>query len=82
MCNKLYSFTVLKPFIFIFQYNVINVIYHQVDEAVVKTIIGVLTAEEQTVGLQQPSAIGQRPRPMTIDHYPTVKCIYVSYAII
>jgi hypothetical protein len=67
---------------FIFQRNVVNVICHQVDEAVVKTIVGVLTAEEQAVGLQQPSGIGQRPRPMTIDHYPTGKCIYVSYAII
>jgi hypothetical protein len=67
---------------FIFQCSVIIVIYHQVDEAVIKTIISVLTAEEQAMGLQQPSGIGQRPRPMTIDHYPTGKCIYVSYAII
>ncbi|XP_069677317.1 3'-5' RNA helicase YTHDC2-like isoform X2 [Periplaneta americana] len=44
--------------------------WSQVDEAVVKTIINVLTAEEQALGLQQPSGIGQRPRPMTIDYYP------------
>jgi hypothetical protein len=60
----------------------VNVIYHQVDEAVVKTVVSVLTAEEQAMGLQQPSGIGQRPRPMSIDHYPTGKCIHVSCAII
>ncbi|PSN46949.1 putative ATP-dependent RNA helicase YTHDC2 [Blattella germanica] len=44
--------------------------WSQVDEAVVKTIINVLAAEEQAMGLQQPSGIGQRPRPMSIDYYP------------
>jgi hypothetical protein len=72
----------VKLFMFIFQYSIINVIYCQVDEAVVKTIISVLTAEEQAMGLQQPLGIGQRPRPMTIDHNPTGNCICISYAII
>jgi len=49
-----------------------------VDEAVVKTVLNVLTAEEQAVGLQQPSGIGQRPRPMTIDYYPVGKFISSS----
>lgn len=48
------------------------------DEAVVKTIINVLTAEEQVVGLQQPSGIGQRPRPVSIDYYPSGKFIHKS----
>jgi len=46
---------------------------------VVKTIVSVLTAEEQAMGLQQPSGIGQRPRPMTIDHYPTGEFVNVGY---
>ncbi|XP_066993237.2 3'-5' RNA helicase YTHDC2 [Anabrus simplex] len=44
--------------------------WSQVDEAVVKTVVSVLTAEEQSLGLQQPSGIGQRPRPVTVDYYP------------
>jgi len=78
-CNKLYNSTVLKLCMFVFQYNIINVTYHQVDEAVVKAVVSVLTAEEQAMGLQQPSGIGQRPRPMTIDHYPTGKFVNVGY---
>lgn len=55
-------------------------LYVQVDEAVVRTIINVLTAEEQTVGLQQPSGIGQRPRQVAIDCYPSGKFLnLVSY---
>lgn len=38
--------------------------WSQVDEAVVRTIISVISNEEQTLGLQQPVGIGQRPRPM------------------
>lgn len=53
--------------------------HHQVDEAVVKAVVSVLTAEEQAMGLQQPAGIGQRPRPMTIDHYPTGKFVHVGY---
>jgi hypothetical protein len=54
-------------------YNIISVIYLQVDEAVVKTVVSVITAEEQALGLQQPSGIGQRPLPMTIHHNQTVE---------
>ena len=53
--------------------------YYQVDEDVVKTVVSVLTAEEQAMGLQQPSGIGQRPHLMTIDHYPTGKFVNVGY---
>jgi len=49
------------------------------DEAVLKAVVGVLTAEEQALGLQQPSGIGRRPCPMTIDHYPTGKFVNVGY---
>ncbi|NXX37368.1 YTDC2 helicase, partial [Nicator chloris] len=38
--------------------------WSQVDEATVRTVVAVLTAEEQSAGLQQPSGIGQRPRPV------------------
>jgi hypothetical protein len=62
----------------IYQYNTINVTYHQVDEAVVKVAVSVLTAEEQPLGLQQPSGIGQCPS-MIIDHYPTGKFIHMGY---
>jgi hypothetical protein len=48
---------------------------------VVKTVISVLTAEEQAVGLQQPSGIGQRPRPVSIDNYHSGKFIHISYVI-
>ncbi|XP_073532332.1 3'-5' RNA helicase YTHDC2-like isoform X2 [Phyllobates terribilis] len=36
-----------------------------VDEAIIQAVITVLTNEEQSAGLQQPSGIGQRPRPMS-----------------
>ncbi|XP_074650448.1 3'-5' RNA helicase YTHDC2-like [Tubulanus polymorphus] len=36
-----------------------------VDENVIRTVINVLTNEEQALGLQQPAGIGQRPRPMS-----------------
>ncbi|NXS27725.1 YTDC2 helicase, partial [Pomatostomus ruficeps] len=36
--------------------------WSQVDEATVRAVVAVLTAEEQAAGLQQPSGIGQRPR--------------------
>ncbi|VDI58889.1 ATP-dependent RNA helicase YTHDC2 [Mytilus galloprovincialis] len=39
--------------------------WSQVDEAVIRAVINVLTNEEQALGLQQPAGIGQRPRPMT-----------------
>lgn len=34
------------------------------EQEVVRAVVNVLTNEEQTVGLQQPAGIGQRPRPM------------------
>lgn len=40
------------------------------DEQVIKTLVTVLTAEEQACGLQQPQGIGQRPRPVLVDYYP------------
>lgn len=42
----------------------------QLDEKVVNTLVTVLTNEEQACGLQQPSGIGQRPRPLIVDYYP------------
>ncbi|XP_070542906.1 3'-5' RNA helicase YTHDC2-like [Ptychodera flava] len=39
--------------------------WSQVDESVIRAVIGVLTNEEQALGLQQPAGIGQRPRPMS-----------------
>ncbi|XP_061172936.1 3'-5' RNA helicase YTHDC2-like isoform X2 [Saccostrea echinata] len=39
--------------------------WSQVDEAVIKAVISVLSNEEQALGFQQPAGIGQRPRPMT-----------------
>lgn len=40
------------------------------DEKVINTLVTVLTNEEQACGLQQPSGIGQRPRPLIVDYYP------------
>ncbi|KAG7240878.1 hypothetical protein INR49_023452 [Caranx melampygus] len=37
--------------------------WSQQDEAIIQTLVSVLTSEEQGAGLQQPSGIGQRPRP-------------------
>lgn len=42
----------------------------QLDEKVVSTLVNVITNEEQACGLQQPSGIGQRPRPLIVDYYP------------
>ncbi|XP_025915664.1 3'-5' RNA helicase YTHDC2 isoform X4 [Apteryx rowi] len=44
--------------------------WSQVDEATIRAIITVLSTEEQSVGLQQPSGIGQRPRPMSSEELP------------
>ncbi|XP_050768677.1 3'-5' RNA helicase YTHDC2 [Gymnogyps californianus] len=44
--------------------------WSQVDETTVRAIIAVLSTEEQSAGLQQPSGIGQRPRPMTSEELP------------
>ncbi|XP_040915601.1 3'-5' RNA helicase YTHDC2 isoform X2 [Toxotes jaculatrix] len=40
------------------------------DEAIIHTLVSVLVAEEQGAGLQQPSGIGQRPRPMLSEEGP------------
>ncbi len=42
----------------------------QLDEATIRALVSVLSAEEQSAGLQQPTGIGQRPRPMTADDPP------------
>ena len=42
----------------------------QQDEQVIKTLVTVITNEEQAHGLQQPLGIGQRPRPLLVDYYP------------
>ncbi|RWS31417.1 putative ATP-dependent RNA helicase YTHDC2-like protein [Leptotrombidium deliense] len=44
----------------------------QSDDAVIKTIVDVLTAEDMALGLPQPAGIGQRPRPMSTDFCPPV----------
>ncbi|KAI1301810.1 3'-5' RNA helicase YTHDC2 [Halotydeus destructor] len=42
------------------------------DDAVIKTIVDVMTTEEQVLGLQQPVGVGQRPRPMASEYCPPV----------
>ncbi|XP_065513687.1 3'-5' RNA helicase YTHDC2 isoform X1 [Caloenas nicobarica] len=44
--------------------------WSQADETTVRAITAVLSTEEQSAGLQQPSGIGQRPRPMTSEELP------------
>ncbi|KAL6097397.1 ythdc2 [Pungitius sinensis] len=44
--------------------------WSQQDEAIIRTLVSVLGAEEQAAGLQQPTGIGQRPRPMSSDDGP------------
>ncbi|XP_075935608.1 3'-5' RNA helicase YTHDC2 isoform X1 [Anarhichas minor] len=44
--------------------------WSQQDEAVIRTLVSVLAAEEQAAGLQQPTGIGQRPRPMSSEDGP------------
>ncbi len=45
------------------------------DDVIVKAIVEVLSSEEQSLGLQQPVGIGQRPRPMSTDFCPPVSNI-------
>ncbi|XP_067339375.1 3'-5' RNA helicase YTHDC2 isoform X2 [Channa argus] len=47
----------------------------QQDEITLQTLVSVLAAEEQRAGLQQPTGIGQRPRPMSSEegHQASVK---------
>ncbi|KAM6230632.1 3'-5' RNA helicase YTHDC2 [Porphyrio hochstetteri] len=44
--------------------------WSQADEATLRAITVVLTTEEQSASLQQPSGIGQRPKPMTSEELP------------
>uniref|UniRef100_A0A8C5N2A5 3'-5' RNA helicase YTHDC2 n=1 Tax=Leptobrachium leishanense TaxID=445787 RepID=A0A8C5N2A5_9ANUR len=44
--------------------------WSQIDEATIRAIISILSTEEQSAGLQQPSGIGQRPRPMSSEELP------------
>ncbi|XP_059214340.1 3'-5' RNA helicase YTHDC2 isoform X2 [Centropristis striata] len=44
--------------------------WSQQDEAIIRTLVSVLAAEEQGAGLQQPTGIGQRPRPMSSEDGP------------
>ncbi|KAH9634611.1 hypothetical protein HF086_009263 [Spodoptera exigua] len=37
------------------------------DEQILSTVVHVMGAEEKNVGLNQPSGIGQRPKPLTVD---------------
>ncbi|XP_046399834.1 3'-5' RNA helicase YTHDC2-like isoform X2 [Ischnura elegans] len=37
--------------------------WSQVDESVLRSVVSVLVAEEQALGIQQPPGIGQRPKP-------------------
>ncbi|XP_063065850.1 3'-5' RNA helicase YTHDC2 [Engraulis encrasicolus] len=41
------------------------------DEATLRALVGALGAEEQAAGLQQPTGIGQRPRPMANEEAPS-----------
>jgi hypothetical protein len=52
-----------------------------VDEAVVKAVINVLSAEEEAVGLQQPSGIGRRPWPLNANYHIHGKFIHASYVM-
>ncbi|NXL95506.1 YTDC2 helicase, partial [Alectura lathami] len=39
--------------------------WSQADEVTIRTVVSVLSTEEQSAGLQQPSGVGQRPKPMS-----------------
>nr|XP_046173076.1 3'-5' RNA helicase YTHDC2 isoform X1 [Oncorhynchus gorbuscha] len=44
--------------------------WSQLDEATIRALVSVLGAEDHTAGLQQPTGIGQRPRPMSSEELP------------
>ncbi|KAM4527615.1 3'-5' RNA helicase YTHDC2 isoform 2-T3 [Odontesthes bonariensis] len=44
--------------------------WSQRDDAIIQTLVSVLGAEEQEAGLQQPTGIGQRPKPMSSEEGP------------
>ncbi|KFP71342.1 putative ATP-dependent RNA helicase YTHDC2, partial [Acanthisitta chloris] len=54
--------------------------WSQVDETIVRTITAILSAEEQSAGLQQPSGIGQRPRPVPCEELPSASTWRSSYS--
>lgn len=39
--------------------------WSQLDETTIQAVVSVLSSEEQVSGLQQPTGIGQRPKPMS-----------------
>ncbi|TSL28277.1 putative ATP-dependent RNA helicase YTHDC2 [Bagarius yarrelli] len=41
--------------------------WSQLDEATIRAVVSVLSAEEQAANLQQPTGIGQRPKPISPD---------------
>ncbi|KAF7688481.1 3'-5' RNA helicase YTHDC2 isoform X2 [Silurus meridionalis] len=41
--------------------------WSQLDEVTIRAVVSVLSAEEQEAGLQQPTGIGQRPKPISPD---------------
>ncbi|CAB1318506.1 unnamed protein product [Coregonus sp. 'balchen'] len=44
--------------------------WSQLDENTIRALVSVLGTEDQTAGLQQPTGIGQRPRPMSSEEPP------------
>lgn len=44
--------------------------WSQLDEATLRALVSALASDEQAAGLQQPTGIGQRPRPMASDEPP------------
>ncbi|KAM4614595.1 3'-5' RNA helicase YTHDC2 isoform 2-T2 [Polymixia lowei] len=46
--------------------------WSQQDEATIQALVSVLAVEEQAAGLQQPTGIGQRPRPMPSEESPQI----------
>lgn len=45
--------------------------WSQADEITLRAIISVLSTEEQSAGLLQPSGVGQRPRPVSYNELPS-----------
>ena len=43
-------------------FPIVHVLLLQDDEKLVKTLVSILTEEEQNIGLSQPLGIGQRPK--------------------
>uniref|UniRef100_A0A1B6C6P5 RNA helicase n=1 Tax=Clastoptera arizonana TaxID=38151 RepID=A0A1B6C6P5_9HEMI len=53
--------------------RMVNKPWNQADETVMKTLVSVLSAEEQALGLEQPQGVGQRPRTIDIKFQPNTK---------